>query len=44
MDNTFCTPFCQRPLSLGADVDVASLTKNVGGFGTLTGTYRILLF
>jgi cystathionine beta-lyase/cystathionine gamma-synthase len=37
VDNTFCTPFCQRPLSLGADVVVASLTKNVGGFGTDLG-------
>jgi cystathionine beta-lyase/cystathionine gamma-synthase len=33
VDNTFATPWGQRPLSLGADIVVASLTKNVGGFG-----------
>ncbi len=37
VDNTFATPFCQRPLSFGADVSVASLTKGVGGFGTDMG-------
>jgi cystathionine beta-lyase/cystathionine gamma-synthase len=37
VDNTFATPFCQRPISLGADVVVESLTKNVGGFGTDMG-------
>ncbi|HNQ78719.1 MAG TPA: aminotransferase class I/II-fold pyridoxal phosphate-dependent enzyme [Acidobacteriota bacterium] len=37
VDNTFATPFCQRPLSLGADVVVHSLTKNIGGFGTDMG-------
>jgi cystathionine beta-lyase/cystathionine gamma-synthase len=34
VDNTFATPFCQRPLSLGADIVVESLTKDIGGFGT----------
>ncbi len=34
VDNTFATPYCQRPLSLGADIVVESLTKDVGGFGT----------
>lgn len=34
VDNTFATPYCQRPLELGADVVVASLTKSLGGFGT----------
>ncbi|MBI1941675.1 MAG: PLP-dependent transferase [Acidobacteria bacterium] len=34
VDNTFATPYCQRPLSLGADVVVESLTKDIGGFGT----------
>lgn len=33
VDNTFATPWGQRPLSLGADLVVESLTKNVGGFG-----------
>ena len=37
VDNTFATSFCQRPLSLGADIIVSSLTKNVGGFGTDMG-------
>jgi cystathionine beta-lyase/cystathionine gamma-synthase len=37
VDNTFATPFCQRPLSLGADVVVHSLTKNICGFGTDMG-------
>lgn len=30
VDNTFATPFCQRPLALGADLVVHSLTKNIG--------------
>jgi cystathionine beta-lyase/cystathionine gamma-synthase len=37
VDNTFATPYCQRPLELGADVVVASLTKSLGGFGTDLG-------
>jgi cystathionine beta-lyase/cystathionine gamma-synthase len=37
VDNTFATPFGQRPLALGADVVVHSLTKNLGGFGTEVG-------
>lgn len=37
VDNTFATPFCQRPLQLGADLVLQSLTKNVGGFGTDMG-------
>jgi len=37
VDNTFATPFCQRPLTLGADIVVESLTKGVGGFGTDMG-------
>jgi methionine-gamma-lyase len=37
IDNTFATPFAQRPLSLGADIVVHSLTKNIGGFGTEIG-------
>jgi len=36
-DNTFATPYCQRPLLLGADLVVHSLTKNIGGFGTDMG-------
>jgi methionine-gamma-lyase len=37
VDNTFATPFCQRPLTLGADVVAHSLTKNICGFGTDMG-------
>jgi cystathionine beta-lyase/cystathionine gamma-synthase len=37
VDNTFATPQCQRPLKLGADIVVESLTKGLGGFGTDMG-------
>ncbi len=37
VDNTFATPFCQRPLTLGADIVAHSLTKNICGFGTDMG-------
>ena len=37
VDNTFATPFCQRPLTLGADFVVHSLTKDICGFGTDMG-------
>jgi len=37
VDNTFATPFCQRPLLQGADLVVESLTKGLGGFGTDMG-------
>jgi len=37
VDNTFATPFCQRPLQQGADFSVNSLTKDIGGFGTNVG-------
>ncbi|HET6204304.1 MAG TPA: PLP-dependent aspartate aminotransferase family protein [Planctomycetota bacterium] len=37
VDNTFATPFCQRPIEQGADLVVHSLTKNLGGFGTDMG-------
>lgn len=37
VDNTFATPHCQRPLTLGADLVVHSLTKGIGGFGTDMG-------
>mgnify|MGYP003575721388 CR=1 FL=1 len=36
MDNTFATPYNQRPLSLGVDVVVHSATKYLGGHGDLT--------
>lgn len=37
IDNTFATPFCQRPAEHGIDIVVNSLTKNIGGFGTDMG-------
>ncbi|MCH8274098.1 MAG: aminotransferase class I/II-fold pyridoxal phosphate-dependent enzyme [Armatimonadetes bacterium] len=37
LDNTFATPFCQRPLVEGVDFVVHSLTKNLGGFGADMG-------
>lgn len=37
VDNTFATPYCQRPLDHGADIVVHSLTKDIGGFGTDMG-------
>jgi cystathionine beta-lyase/cystathionine gamma-synthase len=37
VDNTFATPFCQRPLEHGADLVCQSLTKGIGGFGTDIG-------
>ncbi len=37
IDNTFATPFCQRPLGMGVDMVVHSLTKDIGGFGTDMG-------
>lgn len=33
VDNTYCTPFIQRPLDLGADVVVHSATKYLNGHG-----------
>ncbi|MBP1648428.1 MAG: cystathionine gamma-lyase [Bacteroidetes bacterium] len=37
VDSTFASPFCQRPISLGIDFVVHSLTKAIGGFGTDIG-------
>lgn len=37
VDNTFASPFCQRPMEHGADFVVASLTKHLSGFGTDMG-------
>jgi cystathionine beta-lyase/cystathionine gamma-synthase len=37
IDNTFATPYCQRPIEFGADFSVHSLTKGIGGFGTDMG-------
>jgi len=37
VDNTFATPYCQRPIELGADFTLHSLTKGLNGFGTDMG-------
>jgi cystathionine gamma-synthase len=37
VDNTFATPVLQRPLELGADVVVHSVTKYLGGHSDLIG-------
>ncbi|MGB9800079.1 MAG: trans-sulfuration enzyme family protein [Thermanaerothrix sp.] len=37
VDNTFATPYCQRPLTLGADVVIHSTTKYLGGHGVIVG-------
>lgn len=37
VDNTFATPYCQRPLSLGADLVVHSTTKYLNGHGLIIG-------
>ena len=37
VDNTFATPYCQRPLSWGADVVVHSATKYLSGHGVIIG-------
>lgn len=35
VDNTYCTPYLQRPLEFGADYVVHSATKYLGGHGDL---------
>jgi cystathionine gamma-lyase len=37
VDNTFATPYLQRPLELGADLVVHSLTKYLGGHSDVVG-------
>ena len=37
VDSTFATPIAQRPLQLGADLVVHSLTKYIGGHGDAMG-------
>ena len=42
VDNTFATPYLQRPLSLGADVVVHSTTKYLGGHSDVLGGAVVL--
>jgi cystathionine beta-lyase/cystathionine gamma-synthase len=37
VDNTFATPFLQRPICLGADIVMHSLTKALAGHGDIIG-------
>jgi O-acetylhomoserine (thiol)-lyase len=37
IDNTFATPFLSRPIELGADIVMNSITKWVGGHGVAIG-------
>jgi cystathionine beta-lyase/cystathionine gamma-synthase len=39
VDNTFATPFLQRPLELGADIVVHSTTKYIGGHSDVIGGF-----
>jgi methionine-gamma-lyase len=36
VDNTYCSPYLQRPLEFGADIVLHSATKYLGGHGDLT--------
>jgi cystathionine gamma-synthase len=42
VDNTFATPYLQRPLELGADAVVHSVTKYLGGHSDLVGGVAVL--
>jgi len=37
VDNTFATPYCQRPFNQGADIVVHSTTKYLSGHGLIIG-------
>ena len=37
VDNTFATPWSQKPISLGADISLHSITKYIGGHSDLIG-------
>ena len=37
VDNTFCTPYFQSPLALGADIVIHSATKYIGGHSDVIG-------
>jgi len=42
VDNTFATPFLQRPLHWGADIVVHSVTKYLGGHSDVVGGFLAL--
>lgn len=37
VDNTFCSPYIQRPIEFGCDIVVHSATKYIGGHGDVIG-------
>lgn len=37
VDNTFCSPYLQKPLNLGADIVLHSLTKFINGHADIVG-------
>lgn len=37
VDNTFCSPYIQRPLDLGADIVLHSMTKFINGHADIVG-------
>jgi cystathionine gamma-lyase len=41
-DNTFATPYVQRPLSLGADIVVHSVTKYINGHSDMIGGLAVV--
>lgn len=41
VDNTYCTPFIQKPISLGADVVVHSATKYLNGHGDVVAGFAV---
>jgi cystathionine gamma-synthase len=42
VDNTFATPYLQRPIALGADVVVHSTTKYLGGHSDVVGGAAVM--
>ncbi|HUH97582.1 MAG TPA: cystathionine gamma-synthase [Anaerolineales bacterium] len=42
VDNTFATPYNQRPLELGADIVVHSMTKYLGGHSDVVGGIAVV--
>lgn len=41
VDNTYCTPYIQRPIDLGADVVVHSATKYLNGHGDVIAGFAV---
>ena len=42
VDNTYCSPYLQQPLALGADVVVHSATKYISGHGDVTAGVAVV--